>query len=1001
MADDKKTVNILIGCGGSGLKTLAKVNHLLCQDFYWRSSLDEQIYYVVVDTDYRELNDFAETIRRDLTNISRHPWTLPIGLSEGLQSLQRIVEPAFVNRYKPKAPATQQTAEQHTAQQRLLQHWWHEEADKVFVAPKVVPLTRGAGQCPPVSYFLTWRKLDELARSFQKMITEIINRVGGKDNVAVWNVVVVAGLSGGTGRGSWELIAFKMREMLGREGIAANPRAFLFDSSCLEDVMEKHPEQRIPMQANALTGLSQLSCWVQNQQHSQRREDEAMEYSLPHMDYPERPDSDVLQMRFNEDRNHGAPVNHSYLIFRDNGTTRLPESNDYYEMAGAAIYTALSKSQIDRADINSAFPFVGLAVGTVEVDAASLRNYFELLAGQRLIQDMLRPQPALLAEHLTDFRKRCPHQLRVTPETLAHRLASIGQKDQDPGLLDLVLKALLDDSEKGLRALKQRLDGDDPEEVLATARLLLQPDAVSTDACVDAMLKKHRLQPHELQQELQHTVIELFRKSRSVEPGLQFLKQIIADIQADRAGLPETADSRQIRRTDSGLRPSADVAESSSKTLELITSRGGRYLPLQRHFSREDNKAILDSAIREIPWARYRDLRKKLLAVLDQYLAAAERLEQHLTIVARCIRSVEKRFERRAAHSVSGRADAHKALFTDPEHPELSVEGRYGGRSFFRRIMKPAVREGEPVSLLEGRLVMRHEFLAKCEAYLIPTRNNDDEFGLTRQIEASLEDAAQENVTLQDGFLLEHFSLHKVLCRLRDAWLKRLQQPVSADRRNELEEQFFQYFGVRLRRDRHADPSVVSYEHIADGEFVLRVVGGMARTCRPYWRLKGHSGESRVVIFTASDVPRADALEILRDVLPETVTADLIRESTNPDIAARQPTNPFIGIVYSREGTPSMDNLLSAEYFNDDARLRGLLEDAEAQDGRTIFAVNDAIINGGIGYTDPMYVKNQKLAEKRWRPWLSVPPSSGDTPAAHTATTASTTAQDATPPETG
>lgn len=997
MADDKKTVNILIGCGGSGLKTLAKVNHLLCQDFYWRSSLDEQIYYVVVDTDYRELNDFAETIQRDLNNVSRHPWTLPIGLSEGLQSLQRIVEPAFVNRYKPKPPATQPTAEQKAAQQRLLKHWWYEGEDKVFVAPKVVPLTRGAGQCPPVSYFLTWRKLDELARSFQKMITEIINRVGGKDNVAVWNVVVVAGLSGGTGRGSWELIAFKMREMLGREGIAANPRAFLFDSSCLEDVMEKHPEQRIPMQANALTGLSQLSCWVQNQQHSQRREDAAIEYKLPHMDYPERKDSDVLQMRFDEDRNHGAPVNHSYLIFRDNGTTRLPESNDYYEMAGAAIYTALSKSQIDRADINSAFPFVGLAVGTVEVDAASLRNYFELLAGQRLIQDMLKPHPGLLAEQLTEFRKRCPHQLRVTAETLPQRLASIGQKDQDPGLLDLILKALLADAEKGLRALKQRLEGDDPEEVLATARLLLQPDAVSTDACVEAILKKHKLQPHELHQELQQTVLELFRKSRSVEPGLQFLKQVISDLQADRAGLPESVDSRQVL----SLRPTADAPETSSKSLELITSRGGRYLPLQRHFSQEDSKAILDSVIREIPSARYRDLRKKLIAVLDQYLAIAERLDQHLRVVARCVRSVEKRFERRAAHSVSGRADAHKALFTDPEHPELSVEGRYGGRSFFRRIMKPAMREGEPVSLLEGRLVMRHEFLTKCEAYLVPTRNDDDEFGLTRQIEASLEDAAQENVTLQDGFLLEHFSLHKVLCRLRDAWLKRLQQPVSADRRNELEEQFFQHFGVRLRRDRHADPAVVSYEHIADGEFVLRVVGGMARTCRPYWRLKGHSGESRVVIFTASDVPRADALEILRDVLPETVTADLIRESTNPDIAARQPTNPFIGIVYSREGTPSMDNLLSAEYFNDDARLRGLLEDAEAEDGRTIFAVNDAIINGGIGYTDPMYVRNPQLAAKRWRPWLPLPQSADSPPAQDSAPQTPDNTQVSPPPRTG
>jgi len=942
MADEKKTVNILVGCGGSGLKTLAKVNHLLCQDFYWRSSLDEQIYYVAVDTDYRELKEFQETIKHDLSNVSRHPWILPIGLSEGLQSLQRIVEPQFVNRYVGQTD--------RKGQDRLLEHWWHESTDNVFVAPKVVPLTRGAGQCPPVSYFLTWRKLDEIARSLQDMITEIINRVGGKHNVAVWNVVIVAGLSGGTGRGSWELIAFKIREMLGREGIAANPRAFLFDSSCLEDVMKKHPEQRIPMQANSLTGLSQLNCWVQNQQHAQRKQD-AVEYRLPDLEFPEREESDVLHMRFDEDRNHGAPVNHSYLIFRDNTDVQLPESNDYYEMAGAAIYTALSKSQIDRADINSAFPFVGLSVGTVEVDAASLRNYFELLAGQRLIADMSAPRPELVADFLGSFRSQFPHRLRVTAETLPDRLGTIGDDVADPGLLDLILQALLNNADQGLRVLRQRIEGDDPEEIIATVGLLLRSDAVATDAAVDTVLKQHKLRPQDLQAGLQSVVLELFRKSRSVDPALQFLKQVTADILADRAGLPESV-------------------QSPENTVQLIENSGRRPIPLiSRRYSAEECEDIIGSATREIPWARYRDLRKKLLAVLDQYLAISERLTRHLQLVADCVRSVEKRFERRAANSVAGRADAHEALFTDPDRPETSVEGRYGGRAFFRRIMKPPMKRGEPVAMLDGHLMMRHEFLTKCESYLTPPQTDDDEFGLKRQIEASLEDIAQDNVTLQDSFLLDNFSLAKVLCRLRDAWLKRLGQPVSADRRNELEEQFFQYFGVRLKRDRHADPAVVSYDHIPDGEFVLRVVGGMASKCRPYWRLQGHCGESRVVVFAASDLPRADALDVLKDVLPATVTPDLIRESTRPNVAAPHPTNPFIGIVYSREGVSSMDQILSAAYYNEDARLRKLLEDAEHTDGRTIFAVSDSIINGGIGYTDPQYVRNEKLAERRWRPW--------------------------------
>ncbi len=961
MAEEKRTVSILVGCGGSGLKTLAKVNHLLSQDFYWRNNLDEQIYYIGVDTDYRELRDFSETVRRDLANVERHPWILPVGLSEGLQSLQRVIEPQFVDRFR------ENTALQ--GQDRLLQHWWHQGHDKVFVAPKVVPLTRGAGQCPPVSYFLTWRKLDELTRNLQKMITEIINRVGGKHSVAVWNVVVVAGLAGGTGRGSWELIAFKIREMLGKEGIAANPRAFLFDSSCLDDVMEKHPEQRIPMQANSLTGLSQLSCWVKNQQQSQKRS-AAREYRLPNIDFPDREESDVLHMEFDEDRNHGAPVNHSYLIFRDNGTTRLPESNDYYEMAGAAIYTALSKSQIDRADINSAFPYVGLAVGTVEVDAASLRNYFELLAGQRLIAEMSAEHEVATRESLAEFRRKLPCRLNVSPATLADRLSTINDDSDNPGLLEYILQAIRENSGQGLRALRQRLEGDEVEEIKATVGMVLRADAAGTESCVESVLNKHSLRPQDLQQALQETVLELFRSCRSVHPALQFLRTIVAEIREDRQGLPESVvmgNSADQVVTDADKTPVCP-----ENTLKLVEACSRRAFPvLARRFTAAECEQIIGSAAREIPWARYRDLRKKLMDLLDQYLAVAERLTEHVELVLRCVKSVEKRFERRAGNSVPGRADAHAALFTDPDRPEKALEGRYGGRSFFRRIMKPPVRRGQPIEMLEGRLMMRHEFLEQCEAFLKPAAGDPDEFGIRRQIEASLETAAQENVTLQDGFLIENFSLHRVLCRLRDTWLKRLLQPVSADLRNELEEQFYQYFGVRLQRDRNSDPAVVSYENIPDDEFVLRVVGGMARTCRPYWRLRGESGEARVVIFAASEMSRPDALDILEDVLPPTIIPDLILESTQPDVAARYPTNPFIGIVYSREGTGDMQDVLSADYFNNDARLRQLLEDAERDDGRTIFSVDDAVINGGIGYTDPCYVKDPELANHRWRPWAA------------------------------
>ena len=43
--------HIIVGCGGSGLRTLARLNELLVHDYHWRGRLDTEIYYVAVDTD--------------------------------------------------------------------------------------------------------------------------------------------------------------------------------------------------------------------------------------------------------------------------------------------------------------------------------------------------------------------------------------------------------------------------------------------------------------------------------------------------------------------------------------------------------------------------------------------------------------------------------------------------------------------------------------------------------------------------------------------------------------------------------------------------------------------------------------------------------------------------------------------------------------------------------------------------------------------------------------
>ena len=61
------TKHIIVACGGSGIKTIIRLNQLLSQDDYWRRRLDNDVYYVIVDTDVDEMKEFHDSVARDMT----------------------------------------------------------------------------------------------------------------------------------------------------------------------------------------------------------------------------------------------------------------------------------------------------------------------------------------------------------------------------------------------------------------------------------------------------------------------------------------------------------------------------------------------------------------------------------------------------------------------------------------------------------------------------------------------------------------------------------------------------------------------------------------------------------------------------------------------------------------------------------------------------------------------------------------------------------------------
>ena len=86
---------IYVGCGGTGLKSLERLNGLLSQDEHWRRRIGQDVYYIAIDTNEKDLRDFEATIEDQCRGI-KAPWVGRISLGQGLQSIWPILREHFV-----------------------------------------------------------------------------------------------------------------------------------------------------------------------------------------------------------------------------------------------------------------------------------------------------------------------------------------------------------------------------------------------------------------------------------------------------------------------------------------------------------------------------------------------------------------------------------------------------------------------------------------------------------------------------------------------------------------------------------------------------------------------------------------------------------------------------------------------------------------------------------------------------------------------------------------
>jgi hypothetical protein len=925
-----------------------RLNGLLAEDPYWRHRIARDIYYVLLDTELAMIDEFESTVNRQLAGVDK-PLMWSLRVAQGHVILQPLVKKHFVDPFKKD-----EEPETRRGKERLFNHWWSHDEFGVFTAPKVKPLTQGAGQCPAVSYFLTWHNLLKVEDVFARLINELVGRrsVGGEDPLAELNFCIVAGLAGGTGRGAWQLIAFKVRELLtAKYGIPA-PVAYLFDSGVFENIYRRHPRQEVPMKVNSLTGVSELSVWMENLKTAGRP---VFEYQLPSMDKPADEQMDVLNIDLNLDTSAAAPVDNAVLIFGGNQLAVLANNMQYHEMVGTGLYAALSRSSIESQRINERPAYQSLGTATFEVNAVTLRGYFEGLSRIQALRMLAAHNNAAVEAAVDGFISACHLRINIT-RTNRREFTD----DEKGTVMQRACHHLLELYSEDLGALGGALETDEPDEVEVVIQQLLQPSEDRVDRAVQRAVDGLETAPEEAAKK---HVGDLFRDTRSVANVRRFVEEVVSDLEEELDELPAPERMKIAREND----PSELVKEYKAR--EYLGWAGP-------HFNEDERVDLEEQTRRAVLYANYgalcAELRRRYKSWISIIRHWQDSAEQIMVTADKLMAKFKNDLKDDIEAAGNTYDDFFDALFCDFDAPEQSIPEEFAKSRFYRRDLKPPLKRRGDLELL-GELEFKKELNDVVSQALLNTGLNRDAYDELDKLRRDLESAIRRTVYLPFAFIEQNFSIRNVVANLRQAWLHRFHEMLGqADQLEGLINKFSTFFGMRPTRD--GDTFTLPMGE----EFILEMGASLAGTCRPYWRIRKDSKTdiARVSLFLPIAEERFDreaAERFIHQRLHRAeVTVEVYTDKQHSDEGSK--SNPFIMMAYSIEGVHDVEQISSLDYWQTPT-VKSLLMKCEGQGGVSIF--DQTADHNGVSFTDPLFITHVEVKGVRWKPWIDKDASAG------------------------
>jgi hypothetical protein len=282
IASPANSTFVLFGLGGAGGKSLLSFAKMCALNPTFGREILSRTQFVLIDTDVGDLNKTSTEITAEMARVP------------GLDRSKFPVEALSIGRGLDKFEAAVSHDEGAHGwgglpdNAPLLDAVWMRKdsagANRSFKAPRcAVPPSKGASQCPMISSYLAMRKVKDI----DEVLARVRGRIGPTSEGAKVRLSFVTSLAGGTGRGSWWIIASRARKFFND----SNPTGVFLDWTCFRAFSREIGEAQMPrLKVNSLTGFAELAMWLRLGMNETDDPGKAPNFTIPQLGRPQETD---------------------------------------------------------------------------------------------------------------------------------------------------------------------------------------------------------------------------------------------------------------------------------------------------------------------------------------------------------------------------------------------------------------------------------------------------------------------------------------------------------------------------------------------------------------------------------------------------------------------------------------------------------------------------------------------------------------------------------------